>query len=201
MKKIILFVAILVTTIAMSQQKAKVHTVNGIEVYILAEPVRQYEIINTAKNSVKWGSYLTGGLINESISTKVSKFVKKLLKDYTQKGIKFDAVLYTSGKNMTAIRFTDEETTTNKGVATIQRLNGIPFFVMSEPIKEYKYINTIGKGIKWKSLVTAGLLNNSIEQDLLKFAKKIENKYRKGKVNAVIYSNGKKAISILIQNI
>jgi hypothetical protein len=192
-----LTVALLVTVIAMSQQKAKVHNVNGIEVYILAEPVREYEIINTAKNSIKWGSSLTGGLINESISTKVSKFVKKLLKDYTKQGVKFDAILYTSGKNMTAIKFTEAATKENKGIATIQKLNGIPFYVMSEPVQEYKYVGTIGKGIKWKSLVTAGLLNNSIEQDLVKFAKKVENKFRKGKISGVIYSNGKKAISVL----
>jgi len=196
MKKIILIATLLVVTNAMSQRKAKVHTLNGIEVYILAQPVRDYEIITTAKNSVKWGSYITGGLINESISTKVSKFVKKLLKEYTEEGIKFDAILYNSGKNMTAIKFTDEATKENKGIATVQRLNGIPFYVMNEPVEEYKYINTIGKGIKWKSLVTAGLLNNSIEQDLVKFAKKVENKFKKGKINAVIYSNGKKAISV-----
>ncbi len=198
MRKIILLTALLVTTIAISQRKAKVHNINGIEVYILAEPVRNYEIVNTAKNSIKWGSYITGGLINQSISTKVSKFIKKLLKDYTQENITFDAILYTSGKNMTAIRFTEEATTNNKGIATIHKLNGIPFYVMSEPVEEYKYIGTIGKGIKWKSLVTAGLLNNSIEEDLVKFAKKVETKFRKGKINAVVYSNGKKAISIKI---
>ncbi|WP_457611308.1 hypothetical protein [Lutibacter sp.] len=198
MRKIILIVALLVTTIAISQRKAKVHNVNGIEVYILAEPVRNYEIVNTAKNSIKWGSYITGGLINQSISTKVSKFIKTLLKDYTQEGITFDAILYTSGKNMTAIRFTEEATTNNKGIATVHKLNGIPFYVMSEPVEEYKYIGTIGKGIKWKSLVTAGILNNSIEEDLVKFAKKVENKFRKGKINAIVYSNGKKAISIKI---
>ncbi|VAW27115.1 hypothetical protein MNBD_BACTEROID04-615, partial [hydrothermal vent metagenome] len=38
----------------------------------------------------------------------------------------------------------------------------------------------------------------SIEEDLVKFAKKVENKFRKGKISAVVYSNGKKAISIKI---
>lgn len=135
-------------------------------------------------------------MVNESISKKVSKFIKKLHEEFLKEGVKFDAVLYDTGKNIVAIRFTDTPLADTKGIAIIHKLNGIPFYVMSEPIETYKYISSIGKGIKWKSLMTAGLWNNSIEQDLMKFAEKIEGKYRKQKISAVVYSNGKKAISI-----
>lgn len=198
MKNLIVVATLLLSVVALAQQKSKVHTVNGVEVYLLAEPLRSYEIVNTGKNGVKWGSFITGGLINHSISTKVSKFIKKLNNDMLEKGIKYDAILYTSGKEMTAIKFTDEPTTETKGIATVHKIDGIPFFVMSDPIEQYKYVDKIGKGIKWKSLVTAGLWNNSIEEDLLKFAKKMERKFRKGKINAIIYSNGKKAIAVKI---
>ncbi|AOW21689.1 hypothetical protein LPB138_13805 [Urechidicola croceus] len=182
---------------SMAQKKAKVHSINGVEVYILAEPVREYETVNTAKNGVKILSGFTGGLINESISTKVSKFIKRLLEDAHESGVEFDAIMYTSGKTMTAIKFTDVSTPETKGIATIHRVDGVPFYVMSEPLNtDYRVADKLGKGIKWKSLVTGGLLNNSIEEDLLKFAKQVDGKYKRGKIDAVVYSNGKKAIAI-----
>ena len=197
----LLAVCLLCINTAFSQLKAKVSKVNGIEVYILSEPLRNYEVVNNGGKGIQWGSFITGGLINESISTKISKYIRKLLKGYKKEGIKFDAVVYSNGKNMTAIKFTEPATKENNRIAEITKIDGIPFFVMSEPIKDYTHEKTIGGGIKWKSALTAGLVNNSIEQDLMKFAKKGRRKYKKGKINAIRYSKGKKAEGILIKDI
>ena len=162
----------------------------------MAEPEREYETLKVGGKGIQWGSAITGGLINESIATKVSKYIKKLAKQYKDENIQFDAVVYTKGKQMTAIKFTEEKTPENDRIAVIQKIEGIPFFVMSEPIKEYEFIKTIGGGIKWKSALTGGLINNSIEQDLMKFVKKMEKKFRKKQISAIIYESGKKANAI-----
>ena len=196
MKNILLIIfAVLSTSVMTAQYKAKVNKVNGIEVYLLAEPVRPYEIFKIKKKGIQWGSYITGGLINASISTKVTRYINRLVKEYNGK-VPFDAIVYTNGKQMTAIKFTDEPTPDTNMIAVVQKIKGIPFFVMSEPLLKYHFYKTIGGGIKWKSALTVGIINNSIEQDLLKFAKKIIGKVKKGKVDAVIYQRAKKAEAI-----
>ncbi len=196
MKKSIFILALLLSISVFGQIKSKVQKVNGIEVYLLAEPVREYEVVKSKGKGIQWGSAVTGGLINESISTKVTKYIKRLIKEYKKEDISFDAVIYTNGKQMTAIRFTEEKTEENDRIATVQKINGIPFFVMSEPVLEYDFVKTIGGGIKWKSAITAGLVNNSIEQDLMKFAKKMKRKFKKKEISAIIYERGKKASAI-----
>ncbi|MDT7832440.1 hypothetical protein RQM59_08615 [Flavobacteriaceae bacterium S356] len=195
-KRILTILLIAISTTVFSQLKSKVYKVNGIEVYLLAEPVREYEVIKSKGKGIQWGSFITGGLINESISTKITKYIKRLNKAYKEAKIQYDAVIYTNGKQMNAIRFTDERTDENDRIATVQRINNIPFFVLSEPIKEYTFVKTVGGGIKWKSALTVGLWNNSIEQDLMKFAKKVKKKFKKKKVDAIIYERGKKASAI-----
>lgn len=194
----LLFLLVLLTavTIKAQQLKSKVHKVNGTEVYLLAEPVREYEVLKGAGKGIQWGSYVTGGLINESIATRVSKYIKNLRKKYTDENIKFDAVIYSNGKQMSAIKFTDKKTPENDGVAIVQKIEGVPFFVMSEPLKAYDFVKTVGGGVKWKSAITGGLMNNSIEQDLMKFSKKIKKEFKKKQVSAIVYERGKKANAI-----
>jgi hypothetical protein len=196
MKKVFLGLVLFIGINCFAQQKSKVQKVNGIEVYLLAEPDREYETLKSGGKGIQWGSAFTGGLINESIATKVTKYIKKLAKEYKDKNIDFDAIIYTNGKQMTAIKFTDEKTDENDRIAIVQKIEGIPFFVMSEPITEYQFVKTIGGGIKWKSALTGGLINNSIEQDLMKFAKKMDKKFRKKQISGIIYERGKKANAI-----
>lgn len=196
MKKVLLGLVLLVAMNCFAQQKSKVQKVNGIEVYLLAEPIREYETLKSGGKGIQWGSAITGGLINESIATKVTKYIKKLAKEYKDKNIEFDAIIYSNGKQMTAIKFTDEKTDENDRIAIVQKIEGVPFFVMSEPIYEYEFVETVGGGIKWKSALTGGLINNSIEQDLMKFANKMNKKFRKKKISAIIYERGKKANAI-----
>jgi|TARA_B110001469_G_C9533411_1_gene265105 hypothetical protein len=196
MKKVLLGLVLFIGMNCFAQQKSKVQKVNGIEVYLLAEPVREYETLKSGGKGIQWGSAITGGLINESIAKKVTKYIKKLAKEYKDENIDFDAIIYTNGKQMTAIKFTDEKTDENDRIAIVQKIEGIPFFVMGEPITEYEFVKTIGGGIKWKSALTGGLINNSIEQDLIKFAKKMDKKFRKKQISAIIYERGKKANAI-----
>ena len=202
MKKITLILLTFLFTInSFSQIKnyAEVYVVNGLEAYILNEPVRPYEIVYGKGQGINWSSALTGGLINSGISSKVGKFIKGIVKKAKKEGKEVDAVIYTSGKNITAIKFTDEATPENKQKARVHRLNGIPTYVMCEPYKEFRVAKSKGGGIKWKSALTGGLMNNSIEQDLMKFAKKYKKMYSKKKIDALYYTSGKSCDGIVFE--
>lgn len=175
---------------------AKVNKVNGVEVYVLSEPLRDYEVVFGGDNKIQWGSFVTAGIVNSSIETRMSKFVKAVQEKSEEEGKEFDAVIYTDGKNVSAIKFTEEKTDENERMAEVQKMEGIPLYIMSEPNTSYTVEVDRGGGIKWKSLVTAGLINNSIEQDVEQIVKKLDRKHRKGKIDAIMYADGKQGDGI-----
>lgn len=201
MGKITLLIAFLFITTTYAQEKdlARVQKVNGIEVYILSEPLRDYEVAFGEGNKVQWTSFFTAGLINESISTKVSKFVKGVLDEAEKEGVQVDAVVYTDGKTVTAIKFTGEKTPENDGIARVQKMSGVPVFIMSQPLLDYEVEKDKGPGIKWKSMITAGLINNSIEQDISKYVNRFERQIKKDRIDAIVYSRGKEALGVKLQ--
>lgn len=157
------------------KEMARVRKVNGVEAYILCEPVRSYEVIVDAGTGVKAESLLTGGLINKSISGRVEQFVRNIMKQ----NAKIDAVVYSSGKRIAGIKFTDDDKK-NSGLGRVSKVMGYPVYVMCEPLSDYEVINNKGGGIKWKSLVTAGIVNNSIEEDVQQIVKKLQSRAADG---------------------
>lgn len=193
----ILFTLFIATSLfAQDEDLARVQKVNGIEAYILSEPLRDYEVVFGEGNKIQWGSFLTGGLTNESIAEKVAYFVKGVQKEAEKANVEFDAIVYTNGKNVSAIKFTDEATDDTDQIARVQRLKGLPVFIMSQPLLDYTMEEDKGPGIKWKSAVTGGLVNNSIEQDVEKYLKRFKKEIRKDEIEAIQYSSGKDAIGI-----
>ena len=198
MRKITLLIAILTVTNFYAQDKmlAKVQKVNGVETYILSEPLRDYDVVLGGRNKIQWSSFLTGGLFNGAIDDKISHFIKAIQEEATDKNIKFDAIVYTDGKNVSAIKFTEEATPETDRIAEVQKMEGIPVYVMCDPIQDYTVEVDKGGGIKWKSLATAGLINNSIEEDVHKFVSRLDGKYKRRKIDAIHYSSGKEADGI-----
>ncbi len=176
---------------ANAQVNARVTKVNGIEVYILSEPVREYEVVIGQGNSIQWSSLVSGGLVNDNIATKISRFVKGVQNQATQQNITFDAIIYSNGKSVSAVKFIDNKTEENDRIAEVQKVNGMPVYIMSEPLKKYSVESDKGGGVKWKSLVTGGLVNNSIEEDLQKYLNKFEKDFKRGKIDALLYTRGK----------
>ena len=170
--------------------------VNGIEAYILSEPLREYKVVMGKEKSNQWGSFLTDGLINSSIESRVSKYIKGVQEKSEEEGIEFDAVIYTDGKNISAIKFTEEKTDENERMAKVQKMDGIPLFILNEPVLDYSVEVDRGGGIKWKSLVTGGLMNNSIDEDIEQFVKASDRKFKKDKIDAIMYVDGKQADGI-----
>lgn len=171
----------------------RVQKVNGIEVYIMNEPLRAYEVLEAEKSGLKAESILTGGIINEGISGKVNQFVRRSVKSAEQGGYTFDAVLYTGGKDAVAIRFTEEATAETKGLARAKRINGLYAFLLCEPLNDYSVPVTKKGGIKLGSAVTGGLVNKSIEGDFDQLMRRVVKQASKKKKNldGVLYTGGK----------
>lgn len=148
---------------------ARVKKVNGLEVYIMSEPLTDYETVVDVNTGLKAESLLTAGLINKSISGIVEQFVKRVKKENAN----VDAVVYSSGRRIVGIKFTSNAIAKDKGIARVSKMKGMPVFVLCEPVNEYDVLQSKGGGIKWKSAITAGVINNSVEEDVEKIVNKL----------------------------
>ncbi|WP_242926545.1 hypothetical protein [Pontibacter vulgaris] len=193
MKRIILFIAFAFFAINASNAQskdnlAKVRKINGVEAYILCEPLREYEVVVDAGSGLKAESLLTGGVVNKTISDRVEQFIRKV----TKENARVDAVIYSAGKRIVGVQFTDEGTSKTKGYAKVSRVMGYPVFVMNEPVQDYTTLGTKTGGIKVKSLVTGGLMNNSIEEDVQQMVKKVQSRAADG----ILFEGGRDATAI-----
>lgn len=193
MKNIILLMTFLLcaTGISLAQNEeslAKVRKINGVEAYILCEPLREYEVVVDAGTGIKAESLLTGGLVNKTISDRVEQFIRRV----TKENGRVDAVIYSAGKRIVGVQFTDEGTSETKGHAKVSRVMGYPVFVMNDPIKNYSALGSKSGGIKVKSLVTGGLMNNSIEEDVQQMVKKVQSRA----ADAILFEGGRDATAI-----
>ncbi len=170
---------------------ARVRKVDGIEAYVLCEPLRPYQVVVDAGTGIKAESLLTAGLINKSISGRVEQFVRNV----TKQNAKIDAVIYSSGKRIAGIIFTDKGDAKTNGLGRVSRVMGYPVFVMNEPVENYQVISSTSGGIKWKSLITAGVINNSIEEDVEQMVKKVQSRASDG----VLIDGGKDASAIMFK--
>lgn len=195
MRKLIFCCVLAFITIQVSAQKsvdkslARVKRVNGIEAYILCEPLRPYEVVVDAGTGLKAESLLTGGLVNKSIAGRVEQFVRNIMKQ----NAKVDAVVYSAGKRIVGVIFTDGDNSKDAGVGRVSRVMGYPIFVMNEPMVDYSVLSNKGGGLKWKSLITAGVVNNSIEEDIQEMVKKLQNRA----ADAMLFEGGKEGMAIM----
>lgn len=198
MKKLVAICLLLGTFLFAAAQKsidknlARVKKVNGIEAYILCEPLRPYEVVVDAGTGLKAESLLTGGLVNKSISGRVEQFVRNIMKQ----NAKVDAVIYSAGKRIVGVIFTDGDSKKDVGIGRVSKMMGYPVFVMNEPLIDYAVLNNKSGGVKWKSLVTAGVVNNSIEEDIQEMVKKLQNRA----ADAMLFEGGKEGMTIMFKD-
>ena len=172
MKKVLLTVAVFFVCLFSFAQNdlARVKKVNGVEVYIMCEPLREYETVVDVGTGLKAESLITGGLVNKSISGRVEQYINRAKKENAA----IDAIVYTSGKRVVGVKFKGTATEQNKGIGRASKMKGSPVFVMCEPLTAYQVLQSKGGGIKWKSAFTGGLVNNSIEEDVEKIVNKLD---------------------------
>lgn len=171
----------------------RVKKVNGVEAYVMCEPLRNYEVVVDVNTGIKAESVITGGLINKSISGRISQFVNRAKKENSN----IDAVVYSSGKRIIGIKFNDSATIETKGIGRVSKMKGHPVFVMCEPLQNYSVLKSKGGGVKWKSAFTAGVVNNSIEEDVEKIVNKLDGV--RG-VNAFYFDGTKEGDAIRFEN-
>jgi ribosomal protein L25 (general stress protein Ctc) len=189
-----LLIAFFSIHIAFAQKKglAKVNKIQGIEAYFMSEPLRSYEVVFDVGTGIKMTSVVTAGVVNESVADKASQFVNRAYKEAKSENKKIDAVVYSGGKKVVAVKFTEEATEKTKGIGQVKKIDGIEIYLLAEPLLEYEVITEKKGGLKVKSYVTGGLVNNSIEEDIKQFVKKMDAK----EVDALIYSAGKSAVGV-----
>ncbi len=175
----------------------KVNKVQGVEAYFLAEPLQDYEVVLDSRNGLQWGSLLTDGLINESINAKANQLVRKVLKVAKKQNVEIDAVVYYGGKRIAGVKFKEDIDESQKGKGKVIKINGVEVYLLGEPEKDYKIVMNVRGGLKMKSLVTSGLANNSIDEDIEKMIRKLNKKTKsKGGADAIVYQTGKSAIGV-----
>jgi hypothetical protein len=192
MKQNLFFLLGFILTTSVFAQKdrnlARVQRLDGVEVYILSEPVRGYETVTSVTTGVKAESILTGGFFNESITDKVLQYIRRARKQ----GASFDAVLYSGGKSIVTIKFVDTATEKTRGIARTRQLEGVDVYVLAEPLKDYETVIAASGNLKWKSYLTGGIVNNSIEEDVAGFIKKMRG--NGVNMDGLIYSGGRQLV-------
>ena len=205
MKRISLLITlILITAVAKAQDSkdlARVGKINGVPVYILSEPLNDYQVVLTKHTGAKIGALASEGLVNEGINEKVAQYVTRISREARRKRIEFDAILYTGGKRAAAIKFDQESSPLTQGLARVDRVNGVHVFILSEPVNEYEVLTSKNGGLKAASYLSQGHINRSISGDVGQFVKRIKRKSRNSglPVEAVIYNAGKRAIGVKFQ--
>ena len=186
-----------VATVGLSQDSntlATVDVIDGKEVYLLSEPLRSYEVVSTVRTGPKVSSLFTRGLISEDINDKAAQFTRKSIRKMKKKGIEFDAVRYSSGKRIQAIRFKEEATEDTKRLAKVQDNSGVYAFIMAEPVNSYKVDGNVKFVVRAVPLLTYGIINNSIERDVATLAKKANKKLENPQY--ITYTTGDRATII-----
>ncbi|MBU1823051.1 MAG: hypothetical protein KKG00_16305 [Bacteroidetes bacterium] len=161
------------------------------------EPLNSYDVIFDVGTGLKATSLLTGGLVNEGVSEKASQFVRKAIKEAKEDKHEFDAIIYTSGKKIVAVKFKNPDPKF-KGLARVQKVEGVEVYILSEPMKDYAVLNSKKGGVKLKSYLTGGLVNNSIEEDVAQFVSKLvkDSEKENEKIDGIVYGAGKSAAGI-----
>ena len=197
---ILIFLFLTTWTSSFSQDQkglARVNRIDGVDVYFMNEPLNDYEVVFDVSTGLKATSLITGGLINEGVSEKAAQYVKKAIKEAKKDNHEFDAIIYSSGKKVIAVKFKDPKPEF-KLMARVQKIEGVEIYLLSEPAAEYEVLNSKKGGFKMKSAITGGLVNNSIEEDVAQFVKKLVKDAADDneKIDGILYGAGKSAAGI-----
>jgi hypothetical protein len=182
---------------------ARVNKLEGVELYFMSEPTRKYVKVNESDGllgNVSVKALGSGGLSTPTIEEKAQRLVKNTVTMASKDGKQVDAVIYSGGKYLIGIKFVEAPTPQNDGIARVKKINGIDAYVFSEPLAPYEKISE-GKAKKRNSssLITAGLVNSAIDEDLTKLVKSAMDDDINTTEFGVVYTTGKTGIGIKYQ--
>lgn len=174
----------------------KVSTVKGKEVYILNKPLRPYKVVLEVNAGPQATSVVTGGMINEGVSKKTDQFLRKAEREAKREEVDYDALLYQQGKKAEAIKFIGDDED-NAGLAKVSTIESVQVYIRCEPVTPYRKVKTGSGGIKAKSYLSGGLINNSIEEDVKQYIRILQKSDKS--IEGIIYTSGKKATGVVFE--
>lgn len=181
---------------------AKVHRLNGLDVFCLSVPLVKYTIVFSSGDllsDLDAKSILMGGLARADVDDKMNKLINAALKKADKEGKSIDALIYSGGNRAIAVKYStiSEEPFT---LSKVNKMNGIEVYAFSEPLKDnYEIIDDAkAKSGGFTSYATYGLVNSTIEDDINKMIERLDGG-KKSKINAVIYNSGKRGVGIKTQ--
>ena len=120
------------TTMEVDKDTCKVNKYSGKYIFWMSEPLAEYEevfSVKTIANPCQLQSWQSEAVVKEAI---VQSSLSK---------IEFDAVIVGSTERDIAIKF--KETTSDKSLGRVKRINGIPVFIDCTPVKNYAQIKRV----------------------------------------------------------
>jgi hypothetical protein len=187
-----LFVMFLIPGITFPQDNkmmGKVNKIQGKEVYVMCEPIREYQVVDKVSSTV---AQLVG--ISPTISNMVSTMVNRAVTKETKGKVDpWDAFITSDGNSGILIKFKEggEE---NKGVGTVTKMLGKEIYIMCEPLREYETVDKVSSAFAQILGISPSI--DKMVQTMVETAVEKESKGKIGNFDAVITSDGDNAICV-----
>lgn len=185
--------ALMLSGLTFSQQDDKqlcrVNKIQGKEVYVMCEPVRDYEVIEKVNTAVAQLLGVTPTLSN-MVNTMVDKAVNKEKKGKVKP---FDAIITSDGNNAILVKF-KEGNQDQKGIGRITKMQGKEAYIMCEPLRDYETVDKVNSAFA-QVLGVDPTVENMVKTMVDKAVNK-ESKGKVGKFDAIITSDGDNAILV-----
>jgi hypothetical protein len=180
---------------------AKVIQINGIDIYFMNKPMLEYNIVygsGDMLSDIDLKSIFWGGLSRNHVKEKMEKIVNAAFRKSSENNIPFHGIIYSGGTKAAAIQYTSNELPIER-IAKVDKYEDIEMYVLCEPLnKNYEVVYTsAAKSGEFTSFVSLGIVNSTMDKDIKELVSFM--KRRKKKVNAVLYSEGRKGEGILFK--
>ena len=194
MKKLLVLIAIITFcefTFSQLDNKlmCRVNKIQGKEVYVMCEPVREYDVVDKVNSTV---AQLLG--VAPTLSNMVNTLVDKAVNKEQKGKVKpFDAIVTTDGNNAILIKFRDENTD-KKCIATASKIQGKEVYILSEPLRDYSSVDKVNSAFA-QIIGIDPTIDNMVKTMVDKAVnKEVDGKV--GKFDAVLTSDGDVAILV-----
>jgi hypothetical protein len=166
-----------------------VNKIQGKEVYVMCEPVREYDVVDKVNSTV---AQLLG--VAPTLSNMVNTLVDKAVNKEQKGKVKpFDAIVTTDGNNAILIKFRDENTD-KKCIATASKIQGKEVYILSEPLRDYSSVDKVNSAFA-QIIGIDPTIDNMVKTMVDKAVnKEVDGKV--GKFDAVLTSDGDVAILV-----
>ncbi len=169
---------------------ARVQKMEGIEIYIMSEPLRDYDIVE----EYAFPRIKKRGRTNQEIAEEHKNALNVAAQKAAQKTSTHlqtvDAIIYTGGDHATMIRFKDRALS-SKGLARVYKISGREMYVMCDPMLEYEIAFDMTHAVDYdENIAVSENLGNLMKEAI------IRSKESFVPFDALIYTGGNNAVAV-----